>query len=172
MVDYKALEELSYPGQFSQYDMRIIVPEIQKLEPGEIYLEIGVDRGRSLWVAREMSKPGVRVIGIDIQDDPRVPDTRFIKGDSVDVAKKWSPENRISLLFIDGDHTYEGCKRDIEAWFPHMKEGGMIFFHDCDETSPGVVMAVAEAYIKNRDRIKAWKMFRNEMRTSMAALWL
>lgn len=36
----------------------------------------------------------------------------------------------IDLLFIDGDHTYAGCKADIDAWTPHVKVGGRVAFHD------------------------------------------
>ena len=35
------------------------------------------------------------------------------------------------LLFIDGDHSYEGCKRDLDNWFPKLIPGGHILFHDC-----------------------------------------
>lgn len=34
------------------------------------------------------------------------------------------------LVFIDGDHSYEGCKGDIEAWLPNIKPGGLIAIHD------------------------------------------
>lgn len=34
------------------------------------------------------------------------------------------------LLFIDGDHTYMGCKADIEIWTPFVKPGGRVAFHD------------------------------------------
>jgi hypothetical protein len=34
------------------------------------------------------------------------------------------------VIFIDGDHTYEGVKRDIELYFPLLKPNGLILFHD------------------------------------------
>ncbi len=37
----------------------------------------------------------------------------------------------IDLLFIDGDHTYQGVVQDIEDWTPRVKPGGIVAFHDC-----------------------------------------
>jgi predicted O-methyltransferase YrrM len=40
----------------------------------------------------------------------------------------------IDMLFIDGDHTYEGVKRDFELYRPLLKPGGIIAFHDVLDT--------------------------------------
>ena len=77
------------------------------------------------------------------------------------------------MLFIDGDHSYEGCKRDIDAWFPHMKKDGVLLFHDCDESSPGVVQAVAEFADTHRGVVKSWELFkRTDKNTSMSKVQL
>lgn len=39
-------------------------------------------------------------------------------------------ENMFDLLFIDGDHSYEGVKEDFEMYSPLVKSGGYIVFHD------------------------------------------
>lgn len=36
----------------------------------------------------------------------------------------------IDVLFIDGDHTYEGVKADFDAYLPLVSDGGLIAFHD------------------------------------------
>ena len=36
----------------------------------------------------------------------------------------------IDLLFIDGDHSYEGVKRDWELFTPHVSPFGLVVFHD------------------------------------------
>lgn len=36
----------------------------------------------------------------------------------------------IRLLFVDGSHTYEAVKGDVERWFPHVVPGGVLVFDD------------------------------------------
>ena len=51
-----------------------------------------------------------------------------LRGKSVEVAKDFDEE--IDLLFIDGDLSYEAVKSDVEAWFPKLKNGAIVVFHD------------------------------------------
>lgn len=51
-----------------------------------------------------------------------------VYGDSKEVAKNWWGE--IDLVFIDGDHEYEGCAGDILGWLPHIRPGGIMAVHD------------------------------------------
>jgi predicted O-methyltransferase YrrM len=37
---------------------------------------------------------------------------------------------KLDLLFIDGDHTYEGVKKDFEIFSPLVRPDGLIAFHD------------------------------------------
>jgi predicted O-methyltransferase YrrM len=37
----------------------------------------------------------------------------------------------IDLLFIDGDHSFQGCLNDLEQWFPRVAPGGHVLLHDC-----------------------------------------
>ncbi|MRS01652.1 glycosyltransferase [bacterium] len=49
------------------------------------------------------------------------------------------------LIFINGDHSYEGCKADLQGWYPKLKPGGTLLGHDYSEsTFPGVVKAANE----------------------------
>lgn len=52
-----------------------------------------------------------------------------IRSDSVAAAANY-PDKSVDFVFIDGDHSYEGCKRDIEAWLPKVKDGGILSGHD------------------------------------------
>ena len=48
----------------------------------------------------------------------------------LDAVKKKLPADGLDLLFIDGDHTYDGVRRDYEMYSPLVKPGGVIVFHD------------------------------------------
>jgi Methyltransferase domain len=50
----------------------------------------------------------------------------------------------LDFVFIDADHTYEGCLADIHAWTPKVKIGGLISGHDYNLKWPGVIRAVEE----------------------------
>jgi len=52
----------------------------------------------------------------------------------------------IRMLYIDGLHTYEGVKADIENWLPRVVPGGVVVFDDYYDERPaiGVRRAVDE----------------------------
>ena len=51
----------------------------------------------------------------------------------------------VDMVFIDADHSYEACSRDIDMWLPKIKFGGQICGHDYDVCS-GVKQAVDERF--------------------------
>lgn len=66
----------------------------------------------------------------------------LIHGFSLDQAESWDgPE--IGLLFIDGDHSYEGARQDILKWSVHLAPGATIAVDDYGHPDwPGVAQAV------------------------------
>ena len=38
--------------------------------------------------------------------------------------------HKIDFLFIDGDHSYAGVKKDYELYSPFVRKGGILAFHD------------------------------------------
>lgn len=67
-----------------------------------------------------------------------------IRKKSVDAAREINLP--LDYVFIDGDHSYEGVKRDIAAWLPKIRPGGWIGGHDYGSHFPGVDQAVKEAF--------------------------
>lgn len=71
----------------------------------------------------------------------------IIKGDSANVAVP----GLFDLVFLDGDHSARGVRRDIEAWRFRVKPGGWLGGHDYDNPAPnydfsGVKLAVDAAF--------------------------
>lgn len=53
----------------------------------------------------------------------------FINDYSYNVVHHFK-DGHFDFLFIDGDHTYAAVARDFSDYFPKVREGGLIFFHD------------------------------------------
>jgi predicted O-methyltransferase YrrM len=50
--------------------------------------------------------------------------------DAVNHVKKILKDEKLDFCFIDGDHTYEGVKKDFEMYSQLIKPDGVIAFHD------------------------------------------
>jgi predicted O-methyltransferase YrrM len=53
-------------------------------------------------------------------------------------------DNSLDFVFIDAAHDYENVIKDIRAWYPKVKTGGLFAGHDYDPSWHGVVKAVDE----------------------------
>lgn len=75
-------------------------------------------------------------------------------GERAKVIRDWSqdaaqkvPDRSLDFVFIDAEHSYEGCRDDIKAWAPKVKVGGWLMGHDYnnpDFPKWGVERAVQE----------------------------
>jgi predicted O-methyltransferase YrrM len=60
------------------------------------------------------------------------------------------PAEPLELLFVDGDHSYEGARADYERWSAFVGPQGHLLFHDAVDSGrygnhyPGVARAVTE----------------------------
>lgn len=107
-------------------------------------LEIGGRRGGSSFLL-SLAAPNATIVSMDIdygkrrlsrlQKLCRGRSIEFWQGDSHSAAtaervEKWVGAEGIDVLFIDGDHTYEGAKADLCMYLPMVKQGGIIAMHD------------------------------------------
>ena len=91
---------------------------------------------------------------------------RFIKSTSVDAYYDFfvRQDIKIDVLFIDGDHTYEGVKSDIQAWWPKVKVGGVLCGDDYVESKTGkgfeygVISAVNEFAEENNVELNIYTL--------------
>jgi hypothetical protein len=68
---------------------------------------------------------------------------KLMKGLSVEVAAK-IPDESLSLVYLDADHSYEGVMADLKAWFPKLVKGGVMAGHDYLNPDYGVQHAVKD----------------------------
>lgn len=75
----------------------------------------------------------------------------------VDDSTSVSKEQKFDLIFIDGDHTYDGVKRDYEYWRGALKTEAHLIFHDSTHSrkftswQPGVEKLMNEITPKDKD---------------------
>lgn len=92
-------------------------------------VELGVCNGGTYYALQQIFD---QVIGIDTErKDFRFPlreQDQYLIGrtDKVEIEE---PEE-FDFLFIDADHSYDGVKADFELWYPRVKSGGIVAFHD------------------------------------------
>src|SRR3990167_1458358 len=116
-------------GAFSSFDMACIYPALKSSKKDDVYLEVGVDKGKSLAFARKYFKGDV--FGIDRYNYNSVEGVNFLYMTSNEAVKSW--ETPIKVLFIDGDHTMKGVTDDWNNFSPFVVKGGWVFFHDADD---------------------------------------
>lgn len=115
-------------------------------------LEIGTFRGGTLFVLARLSQPDATLISLDLpfsrfgslmrkiqaplfrsftqsrqrllllREDSHSEETRSRVAKALD--------GPLDLLFIDGDHSYDGVKSDFEMYSPLVHESGIVAFHD------------------------------------------
>ena len=81
-------------------------------------------------------------------------------------SKQWFPANKhlkLDWIYVDGDHSYEGCLFDLENALPMIKKGGMILGDDyywpgSKWGKKGVTEAVDQFLLDNK-KVKSFKRF-------------
>jgi predicted O-methyltransferase YrrM len=61
---------------------------------------------------------------------------------SGELAKTW--DKKLRLLWIDGDHTYQGTKLDLDSFYPHLADNAIVAIHDVLHEFEGGVRVFAE----------------------------
>jgi MMP 1-O-methyltransferase len=115
----------------------------------------------------------IRVAGVSNHVEPH-------RTYSTEAASSWN--RPIRLLWIDGDHSYEGAKKDLDGFSPHLVPLGVVAFHDALNAFPGPIRVFVEGVLHS-DRFGpagfvhsiAWAQFRpadgllfRERRSSLA----
>jgi len=122
------------------------------------YLEIGTWNGGTLFLISQSIKENATLISVDLPNGPfgggylwiRIPlflsfkkkkqKIYLIRENSHNLATYDKVQNilcgkKVDLLFIDGDHSYNGVKQDFFMYSKFVKRDGLIIFHDIAKTT-------------------------------------
>ena len=146
-------------GEFQSIRPKQVVDELRALyalvrdRAPRFVCEIGTYRGGTFYLWCKAAQPDATVVSIDLPGSPfgggysrrRIrfyqhfgrPRQRlcFLRDDShaegtVQKVKETLGRSRLDFLFIDGDHTYAGVRRDFELYGPLVHDNGLIALHD------------------------------------------
>ena len=113
------------------------------------------NNGKGLLVTCDINEHSCRVANSFKIYNPEV-EVVILNEDSTKVDwGKHLQGREVGLASIDGDHSYEAAKKDIELVSPLVKLGGFMFCHDYALGHPGVIHAVDEFLEANLD----WRQF-------------
>jgi predicted O-methyltransferase YrrM len=131
---------------------------VEEVQPSVI-VEIGTDEGGTLFLWTWVAAPDATLVAVDMRPlgllgrfsayalvrrglararqrielvmpaDSQSPGTR-------ERVTKLLGDRPVDFLFIDGDHGYDGVRRDFELWSPLVRSGGLIAFHDIEPDQP------------------------------------
>jgi predicted O-methyltransferase YrrM len=127
--------------------------ETFKNKAPKIVLEIGTASGGSLFSLCKLAPEDATIMSIDLPEGKfgggypewKTPIYKFFKKkkqklfllredshleQTVKKIKEILNDKKIDFLFIDGDHSYEGVKKDFEMYSPLVNKNGVIAFHD------------------------------------------
>lgn len=132
---------------------------VREYEPRTM-MEIGTARGGSLFCWAQLAHPDAFLISLDLPGgrwgggyaveqiqhfrqflyptqtlasflgDSQNPETVAQIGQTLDGRK-------LDVLYIDGDHTYQGAKLDFVNYKPFVRPGGLVLLHDINPPAPG-----------------------------------
>ncbi len=74
----------------------------------------------------------------------------------VDTIPGAGRDRPVDVLFIDGDHTYDGCLADWRMYSPLVRPGGLILLHDIRCAGEEAVARVWEDVIKPEAHASGW----------------
>jgi len=129
-----------------------LVSVLDRIKPN-VVIEIGTYSDGTLFLLSRVAAEDATIISIDFPDVRfgggypvwkiplykgfRLPKQKLhlLRADShsketLEKVKNILGDRKVDFVFIDGDHAYEGVKKDFEMFSPLVKKDGMIAFHD------------------------------------------
>lgn len=152
MRRYYAAGRERFGAHWSYADQLTVLHAAARVLRPRTYLEIGVFRGRSLsvvaaaapecalhafdlWIAgyAGLDNAGPDLVREQLRRVGHRGDLHVESGDSHETVPRFlehNPDLGFDLVTVDGDHTEEGARRDLETVLPRVNVGGALVFDD------------------------------------------
>jgi predicted O-methyltransferase YrrM len=150
-IVFKRYHNLLRPFQVKS-EIAELLTLVQKMRP-ETVLEIGTASGGTLFLFSRVAAPNASMVSIDLPGGihgggypwwKTILYKSFASGKQEIILKRVDSHSEATLkdvkeilggkmvdfLFIDGDHTYDGVRKDFENYAPLVRKGGLIALHD------------------------------------------
>jgi cephalosporin hydroxylase len=174
LVDFVCADHF-FPATQVPSELAALGEILAALRP-ESGLEIGTARGGTLIFLCRLADPRATIISVDLPSRDEAGRRRIqhwlcknfaqrrqcvhlFVGDShssvtLEKIKAALKGQQLSYLFIDGDHTYDGAKRDLETYAGMVRKGGVIALHDIVDGTPEAVGGVPRLWRETRERYR------------------
>jgi len=117
-----------YAGEFAEYLHNTV-------KPSKMYLIDGWDLVKDTLFTADQDGNGSIIMSAVVLHNIVI--DLFEKNPEVIIWKGWThekiieiPDNTLDWIYIDADHSYEGCLRDLELSITKVKKDGLIMGHD------------------------------------------
>lgn len=156
---------------------------LNEIKP-EVILEIGTANGGTLFLFSHIASKDALIISVDLPGGMfgggysawKIPlyksfalpgqKIHLIRADShtqstLEKVKSILNGRKVDFLFIDGDHTYNGVKKDFKMYEPLVKNNGLIAFHDIVPGPRENVGGVPEFWQEIREWNETWEIVKD-----------
>ena len=148
LINGNGIDSIVQIGHYTGYSSLFIASTLKRMGFKNRFISLDIDP----W-ATQKAETLIKKAGLNDY-------VEFVVGDSRDAKSVVRVMERLTvkpkLIFIDSYHTYKVAKEEINLWFPQMRDGGLMLFHDtsdfaatfADLGDKGVNSAVTE-YVQN-----------------------
>lgn len=160
---YKIIDLNSHETAFSREESKAYFDLLMSLSENSRIVEIGIQFGRSTMISAFVAKDhNLSLTAMDNWSDGYGVEAKAHVENWMQrydlKFNLWSADSSlcydyykdtIDLLFIDGNHNFEGVMNDCIHWIPKVKFNGFIAFHDFGRDSLPSVYQAVENYMTN-----------------------
>lgn len=146
-------QKIAEIGVFEGFNFNLMIQHNPEIAVGvDAWIDDGVISRNDCGYSQERLNKMYNDVMEMIKDKPFV---KIYREYTFDAASRF-PDEYFDLIYIDADHTYEGCLEDIKVWYPKVKKGGFITGDDYSHYRAkytgvkfGVIEAVNEFFKDN-----------------------